>query len=370
LFQSCWWSPEYCFIKPSAGSTTRGFVVTVVQTRHDLNGSEFMEEPRSEAEIAMDHDGPLPGLTPQILEHLGFWEEVRRIISGSELITGFPYTYTVPGLPQYLQSLTKLAIAAVWTVAAQAGEQNRDVPISFSQLLESSFPEVRLLTLEALLERFSTAASALGEKGLPPLLWNMGGTFLTLVLKENHPECLCKILKILHCLDPSEWLPQTEHRVHLSPKEFLIWTMDIASHERSEIQSEALRLASKVNAYHMQMCDETRDLVAPNLQQWVQLVVSSCGDHLPTESRLAAAEVLASTAPFFLTNPQPILGLQDTLALWKCVLTLLQSEEQVVRDAATETVMTAMSQENTCQYAVSKVSLLFGGPGDWPQPPF
>ncbi|KAF4016260.1 hypothetical protein G4228_008105 [Cervus hanglu yarkandensis] len=284
-----------------------------------------------------------------VLEHLGFWEEVRRIISGSELITGFPYTYTVPGLPQYLQSLTKLAIAAVWTVAAQAGEQNRDVPISFSQLLESSFPEVRLLTLEALLERFSTAASALGEKGLPPLLWNMGGTFLTLVLKENHPECLCKILKILHCLDPSEWLPQTEHRVHLSPKEFLIWTMDIASHERSEIQSEALRLTSKVIAYHMQMCDETRDLVAPNLQQWVQLVVSSCGDHLPTESRLAAAEVLASTAPFFLTNPQPILGLQDTLALWKCVLTLLQSEEQVVRDAATETVMTAMSQENTCQ---------------------
>lgn len=41
------------------------------------------------------------------------------------------------------------------------------------------------------------------------------------------------------------------------------------------------------------------------------------------------------------------LGLQDTLALWKCVLTLLQSEEQVIRDAATETVMTAMSQENT-----------------------
>ena len=99
----------------------------------------------------------------------------------------------MPGLPQYLQSLTKLAIAAVWAVAAQAGEQNRDVPISFSQLLESSFPEVRLLTLEALLERFSTAASALGEKGLPPLLWNMGGTFLTLVLKENHPECLCKV---------------------------------------------------------------------------------------------------------------------------------------------------------------------------------
>ncbi|KAK2506042.1 hypothetical protein MC885_012518 [Smutsia gigantea] len=277
-----------------------------------------------------------------VLEHLGLWEEVRSIISGSELITGFSYTFTVPGLPQYLQSLTKLAIATVWAVAAKDGEQ-RNVPISLSQLLESSFPEVRLLTLESLLERFSAAAPGLGEKGLPPLLRNMGGTFLMLAMKDNHPECFCKILKILHCMDPSEWLPQTEQYIQLTPKEFLIWTMDIASHERSEIQSIALRLASKMIAHHMQTCEETRDSMAPKLQQWVQLVVTSCGDNRPTESRLAAAEVLTSTAPCFLTNVHPILGLQDTLALWRCVLTLLQSEEQAVRDAATETVMTAMS---------------------------
>ncbi|XP_045741053.1 tRNA (32-2'-O)-methyltransferase regulator THADA isoform X4 [Mirounga angustirostris] len=288
-------------------------------------------------------DKPTKGTEPAV-EHLGFWEDVRRIISGSELITGFPYTFTVPGLPQYLQSLTKLAIAT-----AQAGEQAGNIPIFFSQLLESSFPEVRLLTLDALLERFSTAASGLGEKGLPPLLWNMGGTFLMLAMKENHPECFCKILKILHCMDPSEWLPQTEHCIHLTPKEFLIWTMDIASNERSEIQSVALRLASRVITHHLQTCEETRDSVAPTLKSWVQLVAFSCGEHLPTESRLAAAEALTSTTPFLLTSLHPILGLQDTLALWRCVLTLLQSEEQAVRDAATGTVVTAMSQGSTCQ---------------------
>ncbi|XP_028370441.1 thyroid adenoma-associated protein isoform X2 [Phyllostomus discolor] len=292
-------------------------------------------------------DKPTKGNQP-VPEHLGLWEEVGKIVSGSELIRGFPYTFTVPGLPQYLQSLTKLAIAAVWAVAVQAGEQTVDVPISFSQLLASSFPEVRLLTLEALLERFSAAASGLGKKELPPLLWNMGGTFLMLAMKETHPECSCKILKILHCMDPSEWLPQTECCVHLTPEEFLDWTMDVASNERSEIQSVALRLASKVIVHHVQTSDETRDSVAPKLKQWVQLVVASCGDHLPTESRLAAAEVLTSATPLFLTNPRPLLGLQDTLALWRCVLTLLQSEEQAVRDAATETVTTAMSQENTC----------------------
>ncbi|XP_053445859.1 thyroid adenoma-associated protein isoform X2 [Nycticebus coucang] len=284
-----------------------------------------------------------------VLESLGFWDDVRGIISESELVTGFPCTFKVPGLPQYLQSLTRLAIAAVWAVVAKSGEQTRDVPISFSQLLESTFPEVRLLTLEALLDRFSLAASGSGEKGLLPLLCNMGEKFLLLAMKENHPECFCKILKILHCMDPSEWLPQTERCVHLTPKEFLIWTMDIASNERSEIHSVALRLASKVIAHHMQTHAENRDSIAPELKQWVQLVVLSCEDPLPTGSRLAAAEVLSNTIPFFLTNPHPVLDLQDTLALWRCVLTLLQSEEQAVRDAATETVMTAMSQENTCQ---------------------
>lgn len=53
---------------------------------------------------------------------------------------------------------------------------------------------------------------------------------------------------------------------------------------------------------------QTRDSVAPKLQQWVQLVVASCGDNCPPESRLAAAEVLTSTAPCFLTNVHPILG--------------------------------------------------------------
>ncbi|XP_006882382.1 PREDICTED: thyroid adenoma-associated protein [Elephantulus edwardii] len=278
------------------------------------------------------------------LENLGFWEDVNEIITGSELITGFPYTFTVPGLPQYLQSLTKLAIAAVWAVTAKAEGPTRSMTIAFPQLLESAFPEVRSLTLGTLLEKFSAA-----ERGLPPLLHGLREKFLMMAVKEKHPECFCKILKILHCMDPSEWLPQTERCAHLTPKEFLIWTLAVASTERSEIQSIALRLASKVIVCHLQMSEEDRTSVAPALKQWVQLVISSCEEHLPTEPRVAAAEVLTSTAPYFLTSPHLILGLQDTLALWRCIFTLLQSEEQSVRDAASEIVTAAVSQENTCQ---------------------
>ncbi|XP_038174568.1 thyroid adenoma-associated protein isoform X3 [Arvicola amphibius] len=291
-------------------------------------------------------DRPAGGQQPA-LESLGLWEDVRRIVLGSELVTGFPWTFKVPGLPQYLQSLTKLAIPEVWASLAETEGQAVPVPLSFPRLLESSFSEVRLLTLETLLER--ATSSELEEKGPHPLLCSMGEEFLLLAMKETHPGCFCRVLKILYHMNPNEWLPQTECCVHLSTKEFLIWTMDIASNDRSEIQSVALKLASKVIAYHVQTCEENKDFLASELRQWVQLVVRSCGDHLPTASRLAAAAALTSTTPLFLTSPQPILELQDTLSLWRCVLTLLQSEEQTVREAATEIVTTAMSQGNTCQ---------------------
>lgn len=53
---------------------------------------------------------------------------------------------------------------------------------------------------------------------------------------------------------------------------------------------------------------QSRTSIAPELKQWVRLVVLSCEDHLPTESRLAAAQILTGTAPLFLTAPHPVLG--------------------------------------------------------------
>ncbi|XP_023567016.1 thyroid adenoma-associated protein isoform X2 [Octodon degus] len=283
---------------------------------------------------------PTKGSQP-VLEKLGFWEEVAEIVSGSELITGLPHTFKVPGLPQYLQSLTKLAIAAERAALTRAGEQTRHAPVTLAQLLSSPFPEVRLLALEALLERL--------RAGAPGSLSSMGEDLLLLAMQESHPECLCKILKVLHSMDSNEWLPLTERCTHLTPNEFLTWTMDIAANDRSEIQGVALRLTSKLIAHHMETHEEIWDSLAPQLKRWVQLVILSCGDCLPTESRLTAAEILTSTAPLVLTNPCPVLELQDMLALWKCVLILLQSEEQAVRDAATQAVTIALSQENTYQ---------------------
>lgn len=42
-------------------------------------------------------------------------------------------------------------------------------------------------------------------------------------------------------------------------------------------------------------------------------------------------------------------GLSDTLAMWKCVVLLLQSEELIVRNAAAEVIRVAQSQETICK---------------------
>uniref|UniRef100_A0A6G1S1P1 THADA, armadillo repeat containing n=1 Tax=Hypotaenidia okinawae TaxID=2861861 RepID=A0A6G1S1P1_9GRUI len=58
---------------------------------------------------------------------------------------------------------------------------------------------------------------------------------------------------------------------------------------------------------------------------------------------LAAAEVLKSLTTFLLISEKLVLGLSDTLALWKCVVLLLQNEDLVVRDAAAEVIQVAQS---------------------------
>lgn len=166
----------------------------------------------------------------------------------SELRTSLHPGSSAPGLPQYLGSLTRLALAAAW---------GQDLPVPLSTLLGASLPELRLLALDALWERLS-APSGLA---LPP---DLGTTVLGLAVTEGHAGCLCKVrpepwgrpgrdelhlprsfqtefssfcalcqmLRILDHVDPAEWLPQVEACARLSPKAFLSWTLDLASRDR------------------------------------------------------------------------------------------------------------------------------------------
>uniref|UniRef100_A0A8C4W054 tRNA (32-2'-O)-methyltransferase regulator THADA n=1 Tax=Gopherus evgoodei TaxID=1825980 RepID=A0A8C4W054_9SAUR len=290
-------------------------------------------------------------------ELFGFWEEISKVISASELMTGIYYFSAIPGFTQYLQSITKLVIS-VLSVAADPDFSNSSSPVAEQMmnsssmvvhLLQSDFHEVRLPMLEAVLlwwKQVNSKQATEEKMGPLSLLSDLEVILLRMAMKEKHPECFCKVLEILHCMDLRNVLPRTQDSIKMNPKEFLNWAMNIISASDSiKIQSIALKLASKLVTHLVQNCQEVME---SEMRQWIQLVTSCCGDEEQTAIRLAAAEVLINITPLFLTNQKLILGLSSTLAMWKCVVLLLQSEELIVRDTAADVIRVAQSQSNIC----------------------
>ncbi|NXL65774.1 THADA protein, partial [Chordeiles acutipennis] len=292
-------------------------------------------------------------LQKQGMKLFGFWDDMNRIISDSELVSGIPYSSAVPGLIQYLQSITKLVIS-VLSMTAGVNMQISSSPVakkiekpslSIVHLLHCKFHEVRLLALEAILlwlkQRNSKQIAEEGG-GVLCLLIDLEATLLTMALKEKNLQCFCKVLEILYNMDLRNVLPKTECSIKMNPNELLTWSLNIVDISNStEVQSIALKFASKLLIHLLQ---NHQQISEKDLKKWVQLIIYFCGDEQETEILLAAAEVLKSITSFLLINEKLILGLSDTLAIWKCVVLLLQNEDVVVRDAVAEVIQVAQSE--------------------------
>ncbi|XP_026551618.1 thyroid adenoma-associated protein [Pseudonaja textilis] len=286
-----------------------------------------------------------------------FWGEISTIILESELATGIKHSPAAPGLAQFLQSITRL-FTSMCSVMAEPRFANRNFltknntmkpGLSVEYLLHSNFCEVRLLVLETILLWLNqmNAEHVMEEKGniLLNLLSGLEETLIKIAVKEKHPECFCKLLEALYKMDLRNVLAKTEDAIKMNPRKFLHWIMNIANTSGSiEIQSISLKFASNLLVHLIQNWQE--DLESET-KQWLELVSYCCEDEQQTDLRLAAAEILVSITSFFLTDQKLPLGLSDTLFLWRCVVQLLQSEEQIVRDTAVGVIRVALSQENT-----------------------
>ncbi|XP_058692446.1 thyroid adenoma-associated protein [Poecile atricapillus] len=292
----------------------------------------------------------------QGMQFLDFWEEMKRVISDSELVSGIPYSSAEPGLIQYLQSTTKLVISVLSVSAgldiqscdSAAAREMAKPSLSVTHLLHCEFHEVRLLALEAILQWLKQRNSkriAEGRGGVLCVLTDLEDTLLTMALTETNAQCFCKVLEILYNMDLRNVVPKTECSIKTHPNELLTWSLNLADISSSpEGQTIALKFASKLIIHHLQNHQQISEEV---LKKWVQLIVYFCGDEQETEMLLAAAEVLKSITSFLLINEKLILGLSDTLGLWKCVILLLQNEDLVVRDAAAEVVQVAQLEKKS-----------------------
>ncbi|NXY18217.1 THADA protein, partial [Atrichornis clamosus] len=170
---------------------------------------------------------------------LEFWEEMKRVISDSELVSGIPYSSAVPGLMQYLQSITRLVISVLSVTAgpdiqssgSAVAKKMAKPSLSIAHLLHCEFHEVRLLALEAILlwlKQRNSKQIAEGRERVLCLLSDLEDTLLIMALKETNPQCFCKVLEILYNMDLRNVLPKTECSIKMNPNELLTWSLNLA----------------------------------------------------------------------------------------------------------------------------------------------
>uniref|UniRef100_A0A8C1F6H6 tRNA (32-2'-O)-methyltransferase regulator THADA n=1 Tax=Cyprinus carpio carpio TaxID=630221 RepID=A0A8C1F6H6_CYPCA len=83
-------------------------------------------------------------------------------------------------------------------------------------------------------------------------------------------------------------------------------------------------------------CQDLSEAAVVCLSRWGALVTQGCAEDQPAEVKLMSAEVLVKAVPTLLTAPALPLGITHTVALWKSLFTLLQDEDQDVRDGAAD----------------------------------
>ncbi|XP_016355992.1 thyroid adenoma-associated protein homolog [Sinocyclocheilus anshuiensis] len=119
--------------------------------------------------------------------------------------------------------------------------------------------------------------------------------------------------------------------------EHLLTLLETSTHS-VELYCAALSLTSQL-VLHLAESTPQQDVseaAVVCLSRWGALVMQGCAEDQPAEVKLVSAEVLVKAVPTLLTAPALPLGITHTVALWKSLFTLLQDEDQDVRDGAAD----------------------------------
>ncbi|XP_052428210.1 thyroid adenoma-associated protein homolog isoform X1 [Carassius gibelio] len=273
-------------------------------------------------------------------------EETLQILMASELVAPQgpdDMNLSGPGAAQYLQSLAHIAVSVcvesphLWDCPESAGFQ-RDL---LERLLRCPHYEVRLFALDQLLGRLQKTEEESQPHGHEPLPFDLSVSSLTsLALHETYPGCQAKVLQVLAVLPLSWLLPWRDGMTSLSCLEVLehLLTLLETSTHSVELYCAALSLTSQLVLHLAESTPQQglSEAAVVCLSRWGALVTQGCAEDQPAEVKLMSAEVLVKAVPTLLTAPALPLGITHTVALWKSLFTLLQDEDQDVRDGAAD----------------------------------
>ncbi|KAK2823947.1 hypothetical protein Q5P01_021122 [Channa striata] len=264
--------------------------------------------------------------------------EIRQkslcVLMASDLVLSSTSAPSGPGGTQCLLSLARVALSAGVEIPDLWGR-----PHSTSQLLQCLLQcpqyEVRQLGVEGVLKRLLEQKV---EKRRPQWLDETTVCNLTsLAVHETHPQCLAKVLQVLCVLCSSGELPWRDGAKILSKEEVLLHLLTLVQNSvySVELHCAALTLVSQL-VVQLVNCDLKVASAVSCLAQWGKLVCSCCSEEQPVEVKLMAAKVLVHCSDSLLTSPHLPLGLSTTVSLWRSLFTLLQDEDQEVRDSASD----------------------------------
>ncbi|KAL0964357.1 hypothetical protein UPYG_G00322770 [Umbra pygmaea] len=268
-------------------------------------------------------------------------DETLALLLTSDLVTpGGPSSGQggPPGTTQYLLSLAHLALSAsvespqLWGMEEEDGGSARGA-VLLGHLLQCTHYEVRELALGETLRRLERDGEAGRVPSWPPD--TIVSTLTTLVLHETHPQALAKLLQVLSILSLHSDLRWGDGVQTLTQAEVLERVVSLAecSVHSVELHCAALTLGSRLVVQLAQSNPQGVSAVAC-VGRWGALVSQCCSEEQNTEVKMVAAEVLVSATPTLLTSSNPPLGVSLTVCLWRGLFTLLQDEEQEVRDRA------------------------------------
>ncbi|XP_040906443.1 thyroid adenoma-associated protein [Toxotes jaculatrix] len=258
------------------------------------------------------------------------------ILMASDLVISDPsFTTLGPGSTQYLLSLARVALSA----SVEIPELWRGPQLT-TQLLQCLLQcpqyEVRELALEGVLRTLQVEEEE--KKRRPQWLDETTLSNLTsLALHETHPQCLAKVLQLLCVLSSSGELVWRDCAKVLAQDEVLLHLLTLAQNSvhSVELHCAALTLASQL-VVQLVNSDPKGASAVSCLAQWGALVCSCCSEEQPVEVKLMVAKVLVNCTDTVLTSPHLPLGLSTTVSLWRSLFTLLQDEDQDVRDSASD----------------------------------
>ncbi|XP_033835592.1 thyroid adenoma-associated protein [Periophthalmus magnuspinnatus] len=266
-------------------------------------------------------------------------QEVLSILLASDLFVPGPSSVVpAPGSTQYLLSLSRVALNA--TVEHPELWDTQQAPQLLQHLLSSISYEVRALTLDTLLKQLQQRSMDRDRDSDRGPEWQNQTTLSHLTSRafhETHPHCLSKVLEVLCALCSSEPILWWDRGRLMSQEEVhrrLLFLAQTSAHS-VELHCAALTLFSQLVAQRV-TSDPQDGSAASCFSEWAALVCSCCSEEHPVEVKMMVSKVLVQCTAPVLTSPSLPLGLDTTVSLWRSLVTLLQDEDQEVRDAAAD----------------------------------